>query len=215
MHVDQHLAALSAEYGAWIYALMFFVVFAETGFVIATILPSDTVLFAAGALAAQGRFSISLLFFGFFAAAFLGDALNFAVGRVLGAQFFSKRRVPFVSREALDKAHAYYAKNGGAAVVGSRFIPVLRSLAPLVGGVARMEPRRFLFFNAVGKLAWTPLYVFGGYFFGTVPWVRERFTVVILAAVGVPFLIALVRMSVLWLRASRRVDKAGRLGKGS
>jgi membrane-associated protein len=207
LHLDANLTALSAAYGVWAYALMFFVVFAETGLIIATALPSDTVLFAAGGMASQGIFAVWPLFFGFFAAAYLGDALNYYVGRLLGRRFFYGRKIPFVSREALDKTHAYYDEHGGMAIVAARFVPVLRALAPLVGGFAGMEPRPFLYYNMVGKIIWTPLYVFGGYFFGQIPFIRENFPLLILVAVGIPFCVAALRVA--WLMFHKAVNGKG------
>ena len=169
--------------------------FAETGLVIATILPSDTILFAAGGMASQGMFSLWVLFPGFLAAAFLGDAANYLAGRLLGKRFFYGRKIPFVSREALDKTHAYYEEHGGMTIVAARFVPVLRTLAPLAGGFTGMEPRPFLFYNALGKLIWTPLYLFGGYFFGQIPFIRDNFPLLILAAVGLPFCLAGLRIA--------------------
>ncbi|WP_243311968.1 VTT domain-containing protein [Fundidesulfovibrio agrisoli] len=195
MHLDGHLLALSREYGAWAYGLMFLVLFAETGLVVATALPSDTVLFAVGALAARGAaFNVwwTLALMGL--AAFLGDSLNFAIGRFLGRRYLDGHRIPFVSDEALAQAHDYYERHGGVTVVAARFVPVLRSLAPLAGGMVGMGWREFLYYNAVGKLIWTPLYLFGGYFFGQIPWVRENFSVAIFFALGAPLMGVVARM---------------------
>lgn len=195
MHLDRHVAALAAQYGPWAYAVLFGVVFAETGLIVTTILPSDTVLFAAGALAAKGVFPVWILYAGFALAAFAGDYVNYLAGGFLGERFFVRGRVPFVSPQALMQAHDYYARHGGMTVVAARFVPVLRAVAPLAGGIVGMETGRFLAYNALGKLIWTAIYVFGGFFFGQIPWMEHHFAVVVLVAMGVPFLAAGLRVA--------------------
>jgi membrane-associated protein len=199
------VAAVSAAYGLWSYVLLFGVVFAETGLVVTTILPSDTVLFAAGAMAAKGLFPLWALYPGFCLAAFAGDTAAYLVGVFLGDRFVSRGKVPFVSPEALAKAHEYYARHGGMTVVAARFVPILRLVVPLSGGVAGMPFPRFLAFNALGKAIWAAIYVFGGYFFGRIPWMEKNFAVVILVAMGVPFLAAGLRVAyVFWRQTTRR-----------
>ncbi len=195
LHLDTRIAAASAEYGAYLYAILFFVIFAETGLVIAAALPSDTVLFAAGALAAQSVLSVWLLFFGGMLAAFLGDQLDYAVGVWLGKSFFATRELPGLRHKHFWEARRYYAKYGGATVIAGRFVPVLRCVAPLAGGMVGMPWRRFMIYNALGKLVWTPLFVFGGYFLGRIPWIAENFAMVILAALGLPFVMTGVRLA--------------------
>lgn len=203
-HLDAELLALSAEYGSLVYALMFFVLFAETGFVVTTALPSDTVLFAVGALTARGAdfdlwWTLALMTL----AAFLGDTLNFACGRFLGGHVLARRRLPLLPADALAKAHDYYARHGGTTIVAARFVPVLRGVAPLVGGAVGMGWREFLGYNALGKILWTPLYLFGGYFFGQIPWVRENFGVAIFFALGAPLLGVVARMVYLSVAKNR------------
>jgi len=203
-HLESHLLALSAQYGLWVYGLMFLVVFAETGLVIATALPSDTVLFAVGALVSRGAdFSLWGTLFLTILAAFLGDTVNFACGRYLGGHFFARRKIPFLSPEALDKAHQYYELHGGVTIIAARFVPILRGVAPLVGGIVRMEWREFLKYNAIGKIIWTPLYLFGGYFFGQIPWVQQNFNVAIFFALGAPLLGVVARMVYLTVAKGR------------
>jgi membrane-associated protein len=205
MRLDQHVAALAAQYGLMAYAALFGVVFAETGLIIATILPSDTVLFAAGALAAKGIFPVWVLYAGFVLAAFAGDYVNYLAGVFLGERFFARGRVPFVTPEALAKAHDYYAAHGGMTVVAARFVPVLRGVAPLAGGVAGMGAREFLAYSACGKLLWAAIYVFGGYYFGQIPWMEKNFAVVALVAMGAPFLAGGLRVAWgFWKRKDRR-----------
>jgi len=193
--MEGYVHTLSASYGAWVYVIIFLVIFAETGLIVTTALPSDTVLFAVGALAAQGAdFNLWLTLALMALAAFLGDAVSFAFGRYLRGHVMAGRRIPFISAESLAKAHDYYERHGGVTIVAARFVPVLRALAPLVGGVVRMEWREFLKFNAVGKIIWTPLYLFGGYFFGQIPWVQRNFGVAIFFALGAPLLGVVARM---------------------
>lgn len=207
LHLDRHVAALSAAYGLWSYVLLFGVVFAETGLIVTTILPSDTVLFAAGAMAAKGMFPVWALYPGFCLAAFAGDTVAYLAGVFLGDRFVSRGRIPFVSQEALAKAHDYYARHGGMTVVAARFVPILRLVVPLVGGVAGMAFPRFLAFNALGKGIWAAIYVFGGYFFGQIPWMEKNFAVVILVAMGVPFLVAGLRVA--WEMGKRKRRREG------
>lgn len=203
-HLENHLLELAGAYGNFVYAAMFAVVFAETGLVVATALPSDTVLFAAGALAARGAvFDLWVILAIMMAAAFLGDAANFAWGRLLGGHILDGRNIPLLSPQALDKARDYYARHGGATVVAARFVPVLRGLAPLVGGAVGMGWGVFLRYNALGKLLWTPLYVFGGYFFGRIPWVERNFALAIFLSLGAPMLGLLGRMLYVTLTGRR------------
>lgn len=193
-HLENHLLDLAGAYGVWVYVAMFAVVFAETGLVVATALPSDTVLFAVGALAAKSAvFNLWVTLPLMMAAAFLGDAANFAWGRLLGAHVLARRKIPFLSPRSLAKAHDYYARHGAVTVVAARFVPVLRGLAPLVGGAVGMGWGEFLRYNALGKLLWTPLYLFGGYFFGQIPWVERNFSAAIFLALGAPLLGVLAR----------------------
>lgn len=193
-HLENHLLELAGAWGVWSYVALFAVVFAETGLVVATALPSDTVLFAVGALAARGAvFDLWTTLFLMMAAAFLGDTANFSWGRLLGTHLLAGRTIPFLSPQALGKVREYYARHGGVTVVAARFVPVLRGLAPLVGGAVGMRWGEFLTYNALGKLLWTPLYLFGGYFFGRIPWVERNFSLAIFLALGAPLLGVLVR----------------------
>lgn len=194
MHLESQVDTFNDAYGLWVYALMFVVFFAETGFIVTAFLPSDTVLFTVGALAAKGADFNLWLTLGLMAlATFLGDTLNFACGRYLGAHFFATRTIPFFSQQDMAKAHAFYKEHGGVAIVAARFVPVLRSFAPLAGGISGMEWPEFLKYNAIGKLIWTPLYLFGGYFFGQTPWVQRNFSWAIFLALGAPLLGVTVR----------------------
>lgn len=200
LHLDTRLAALAAADGWLVYAVIWFVIFAETGFVVTGFLPSDTVLFAAAALAARGTLSVWPIFVGGLVAAFCGDQLNYAVGRWLRRWLGCRRSLPFVRRDNLERVHRYYEKHGGLTIVASRFVPVLRSLAPLAGGVAAMPVQAFTFYNLLGKAPWTALYVAGGYYLGSIPFFAANFPAVVLCAVCVPFVVAGARWAYLALR---------------
>jgi membrane-associated protein len=204
LHLDARLASLAAADGWLVYAVIWFVIFAETGFVVTAILPSDTVLFAAAALASKGTLSVWPIFFGGMCAAFCGDQLNYAIGRWLGRSFFDTRRLPFVRPEHLEQAHRYYEQHGGMTILAARFVPVLRSVAPLVGGIAAMPWRAFTLYNALGKLPWAAIYVGGGYFLGRIPWFAANFTAVVVLAVCLPFVVAGARLAVMALRRRER-----------
>ncbi len=193
-HLDVRLAGLAAADGWWVYAVILFVIFAETGFVVTAILPSDTVLFAAAALAAKGTLSFWPILLGGMFAAFCGDQCNYAIGRWLGRTVFARRGVPFVRPEHLAEAHRYYERHGALTVVAARFVPVLRSVAPLAGGISAMPWRTFTLCNALGKLPWAGIYVGGGYFLGSIPWFAANFPVVIMLAACLPFAVAGARL---------------------
>ncbi|WP_034643396.1 DedA family protein [Desulfovibrio inopinatus] len=194
-HLDTYVATLAQGNVHMLYLLLFVVVFSETGLVVATALPSDTVLFACAALSAQGILSLGILFPLFVVAAFLGDTANYGIGYFVGERWFRTGKVPFVSSDQLRTAEGFYEKHGGLAIVGARFVPVLRALAPLTAAIALMPLSRFLFYNAVGKIPWAALYLAGGYFLGRSELAQQHFGLVVFAAMGAPFCIVLIRVS--------------------
>lgn len=204
LHLDRHVAEVVQSFGLWSYALLFGLVFAETGLVVATALPSDTLLFASGALAARGTLHVWTLFIGFFLAATAGDSLNYAIGRFLGRRFFHDGRVRVIKTEHIEAVHRYYERHGAMTIVAARFVPILRSLAPLVGGVVGLETGPFLRANLLGKLLWTPLYLFGGYYLGQLPWMRDNFALTMAVAMGVPFVAAGARAVWVFTRSEGR-----------
>jgi membrane-associated protein len=201
LHLDEHLTQFVATYGAWVYGLLFLVVFAETGLVVTPFLPGDSLLFAAGALAAAGGMDIRVLIALLIAAAILGDALNYAVGRAVGPKVFrSTDRTGFwhraLNREHLDRTHAFFEKYGGKAVVLGRFVPIVRTFVPFVAGAGAMTYSKFAAYNVFGGIAWVVICTLAGYGFGNVPVVRNNFTLVALGIVFVsvlPILVELVR----------------------
>ena len=182
LNLDEHLDESIQNYGAWTYVFLFLVIFLETGLVVAPFLPSDTLLFVAGAFAARGSFAVLLLFGLLFVAAILGDACNYWIGRTVGPAIFEKN-YRFLKWEHLEKTHRFYEEHGGKTIVLARFVPILRTFAPFVAGVGTMEYRRFTFYNISGAFIWIALIVFGGYFFGSIPTIRANFELVILGLI--------------------------------
>lgn len=184
LHVDQHLTAFVAENGAWIYALLFLIVFVETGLVVMPLLPGDSLLFAAGAIAATGAMDPVLLALLLFIAAVLGDTLNYHVGRYIGPKVF-ERESRWIKRAYLLKTQAFFERHGGKTVILARFMPFARTFAPFVAGVGAMNYPRFLAYNVIGAGAWVGSFIVLGYFFGNLPVVKENFTLVILGIIVV------------------------------
>ena len=196
LHLDVHLVKMVAEYGVWIYAILFAIIFSETGFVVTPFLPGDSLLFVAGAVAATGGMNAHLLVILLIAAAFLGNSTNYAIGRWLGRHFFNDRGSRWLNPEHLDKAHAFYERHGGKAVVISRFLPIIRTYIPFVAGMGSMQPARFTLFNFAGAVAWVGSLTYLGFFFGNIPWIKKNLTLMIVAIIVVsllPLLVAYVR----------------------
>jgi membrane-associated protein len=185
LHLDRHLITLLADYHVWIYAILFFVVFAETGFVVTPFLPGDSLLFATGALTAvdtSGTLRLPLLLVLLCAAAILGNTLNYSIGRALGARAFSGR-YRFFKQEYLRRTEAFFARHGGMAVVLSRFVPIVRTFAPFVAGIGRMNWLRFQGYNLTGGISWVTLMTVAGYLFGNLPFVKANFGLVTIAII--------------------------------
>lgn len=209
LHVDRHLAEFIAMYGPWVYGLLFLIVFAETGLVVTPFLPGDSLLFAAGALAATGAMDVRLVAFLLLVAAVLGDAVNYAIGRYLGPRIFreggrSELHQRLFNRRHLDRTHAFFERHGGKAVVLGRFVPIVRTFVPFVAGMGAMTYAKFALYNVTGALAWVGICVGSGYAFGNVPVVKNHFTLVVLGIVAV----SLVPFAVESLR-SRRSRRRG------
>ena len=194
LHLDKHLAVLVQQYGTWIYAILFVIIFSETGFVVTPFLPGDSLLFVAGALAALGGMNIGVLLAVLLAAAALGNMLNYQIGRFLGPKVFQWQGSRFFNRSALDKTHAFYDKHGGKTLVISRFLPLFRTFAPFVAGIGAMSYPRFTLFNLIGAVSWVGSLTLAGYFFGNLPWVQKNLSVVILAIIA----ISLVPVAIGW-----------------
>ena len=196
LHLDKHLTMLVQHYGTWIYAILFAIIFSETGFVVTPFLPGDSLLFVAGAVAALGGMDIAILIGVLIAAGALGNMLNYQIGRFIGPKVFHWENSRFFNRAALDKTHAFYEKHGGKTLIISRFLPLLRTFAPFVAGVGSMNYARFSFYNLAGAVLWVVSLTLAGYFFGNLPWVQKNLTVVILGIIG----ISLIPVFVGWLQ---------------
>ena len=191
LHVDQHLIEFVANYGVWIYAILFLIVFVETGLVVMPLLPGDSLLFAAGAIAATGAMNPALLCVLLFIAAVLGDTVNYHVGKYIGPRVFQiKSR--FINREHLLATQSFFEKHGGKTIIFARFMPIIRTFAPFIAGVGKMHYPRFLAFNVVGAAAWVISFVLLGYHFGNLPVVKDNFTYVIFAIIFISILPALI-----------------------
>jgi len=182
LHLDRNLALFTSNYGSLVYGLLFLIIFMETGFVVTPFLPGDSLLFAGGAIAAGGSLNILLLFAIFVSAAFLGDTLNYWIGHFVGPKIF-ERESKLIKKEYLNKAHRFYEKYGGKAIFLARFVPIVRTFAPFVAGIARMNYGVFLLYNIIGGLTWVSVFLFSGYFFGNLPFVKENFHYVVLVII--------------------------------
>jgi membrane-associated protein len=185
LHLDRYLSAIIQQYGVWTYAILFAVIFIETGFVVMPFLPGDSLLFAAGTFAALRALDIRLLLLLLSAAAIIGDTVNYWVGHRLGPKVFRKENARFFKKEYLDRTHAFYEKHGGKTIIIARFVPIIRSFAPLVAGIGRMSYGRFLAFNVVGGLGWVLLLTGAGYFFGNIPLVKNNYSLAIIAIIAI------------------------------
>jgi len=183
VHLDRHLATLLEQHGAWVYLLLFVIIFCETGLVVTPFLPGDSLLFIAGTLAAGGGIDVHLIAVLLVAAAALGNTVNYSIGRFIGPKVFHWEESRLFNRRALDRAHAFYEKHGGKTIVITRFVPILRTFAPFVAGIARMSYLSFTAYNLAGALAWVLSLLYAGYWFGNVPFVKENLTIVIVGIV--------------------------------
>ena len=174
LHLDRHLAVWIATYGAWIYVILFVIVFAETGLVVTPFLPGDSLLFIAGSLAALGDMDVHLLVLLLFGAAVLGNVCNYEIGRYFGARYFVNDKAKFLNPKHLESAHAFFERWGAVAVVLARFVPFLRTYVPFVAGIANMTRATYVAFTVFGAAAWVGSLVYLGYFFGNIPWIKQN-----------------------------------------
>jgi membrane-associated protein len=202
IHLDAHLAEIISKYGTWTYAILFLIIFAETGLVVMPLLPGDSLLFAAGTFAALGDLNPWFLTGLLIVAAILGDTVNYWIGNRIGPRAFTGD-IRFLKREYLDKTRGFYARHGGKTIILARFIPIVRTFAPFVAGVGEMHYGRFLAYNVVGGVVWVTLFVWAGYLFGNIPAVKERFSLVILAIIAVSVLPIALEIIKGWLARRR------------
>jgi len=190
--LDQTLASIAAEYGPWLYALMFAVIFAETGLVVTPFLPGDSLLFIAGTVVASAGLNIHVLVPLLLLAAVLGDSVNYSIGHYIGPRIFDKPDSRWFKQDHLRRTQAFYDKYGGVTIIIGRFIPIIRTFAPFLAGVAGMDYRRFFAFNVVGGILWVGLLVYAGYVFGNIPWVKDNLTWIVIGIVVVSLIPAVV-----------------------
>ena len=191
LHLDAHLLALVQEYGMWVYAILFAIIFAETGLVVAPFLPGDSLLFVTGALCGMGSLELHILLPLLMLAAFSGDNTNYWIGRLLGLRLLNSANQRFIKHEHLEKTHLFYARHGGKTIIFARFLPIIRTFAPFVAGIATMSYRLFLMFSALGSLAWISSLTLAGYFFGNIPIVKNNLTLMIIAIIVISFIPAI------------------------
>jgi membrane-associated protein len=192
LHVDQYLATFVTNYGIWVYALLFAIIFIETGVVVMPFLPGDSLLFVVGALSGAGLMSYPLSVGLLIAAAVLGNQSNYTIGRYFGPKVFQWEDSRFFNKRAFDQAHAFYEKYGGITIVAARFMPFLRTFAPFVAGVARMTRARFTLYDVTGGMLWVGLIVTAGYLFGDIPWVKANLEKIIWAMILIPGFVVLL-----------------------
>ena len=191
LHVDVHLATFVQTYGAWVYALLFLIIFVETGVVVMPFLPGDSLLFVVGALCGAGLMSLPLVIALLIAAAILGNQCNYAIGRHFGPKVFQWESSRFFNKQAFNQAHEFYEKYGGVTIIAARFMPFVRTFAPFVAGVAQMTRSKFTFFDVTGAVLWVGGVTMAGYLFGNIPWVKENLDKIIWSAILLPGLLVL------------------------
>jgi membrane-associated protein len=204
--LDQTVATFAAQYGEWLYALLFLVIFAETGLVVCPFLPGDSILFIAGTVVAVADLNVHVLAIVLIAAAVLGDSVNYAVGHYIGPKAFHRPDSRWFRQEYLRRTQAFYDKYGGVTIIIGRFVPIIRTFAPFLAGVAGMSYRRFLSYNVVGGCLWIGLLVYAGYLFGNIPWVKDNLSLIVVGIVVVSLIPAVTTFL-----QERRASKAQRL----
>ena len=188
LHLDLYLNWLVENYGTLTYSILFLIVFCETGLVVMPFLPGDSLLFAAGALAATGGLKVFYVFLLLAAASIIGDSVNYWVGYFIGPKVFSREQSRLLNRQYLDRTHQFYEKHGGKTVIIARFMPIIRTFAPFVAGIGRMTYLKFLTFSVTGSILWVGAFLYAGFFFGNIPFVKKNFTLVVLAIIFVSLL---------------------------
>ncbi|WP_174846917.1 DedA family protein [Yersinia artesiana] len=190
LHIDVHLAELVAQYGIWVYGILFLILFCETGLVVTPFLPGDSLLFVAGALASlpSNDINVHIMVALMVTAAILGDAINYTIGRIFGEKLFSNPDSKIFRRSYLDKTHQFYEKHGGKAIILARFVPIIRTFAPFVAGMGKMSYRHFAAYNVIGALVWVLLFTYAGYWFGNMPFVQDNLKLLIVAIIVVSIL---------------------------
>jgi membrane-associated protein len=206
LHLDVHLSQITSQYGIWVYLFLFIIIFAETGLVVTPFLPGDSLLFAVGAIASldNGGIDITVVWLLLVAAAFAGDNINYAIGRSIGPRIFSRPKSLFLNPANLSRTQDFYNRHGAKTVMFARFLPIIRTFAPFVAGVGRMKYRNFASFSILGTLLWMTIFLSAGYFFGNIPVIKNNFTIVVMAVIGVS-LIPMILETLRQIREYRKV----------
>ncbi len=205
LHLDKYLAVVIQQYGIWTYLLLFLVIFLETGLVITPFLPGDSLLFAAGTFAGMGVLNVWVLFISLSIAAILGDTVNYWIGHYIGPRAFSGN-IRFLKKEYLDRTHEFYEKHGGKTIILARFIPIIRTFAPFVAGIGAMSYSHFIAYNVVGGVLWVGLFTFLGYYFGSLPFVQDNFSYVVIAIILISVTPIFIEYVMNRIRAAREVE---------
>ncbi len=194
LHLDQHLDWVIRTYGIWTYAILFIIIFCETGFVVTPFLPGDSLLFASGTFIALGSLDMVWLTGSLSLAAVAGDTVNYWIGHAMGPKVFTRENSRFLNKQHLERTHRFYQKYGGKTIILARFVPIIRTFAPFVAGIGEMAYSRFIAFNVIGGVAWIFFFVLAGYFFGNIPFVRNHFFSVILAIIFISVLPMIIEL---------------------
>jgi membrane-associated protein len=194
LNLDQHLTQIIQTFGLWTYIILFLIVFCETGLVFTPFFPGDSLIFVSGALANNGLLKIEWLFLSLSLAAIAGDTANYWIGHFLGPKLFTKKTARFLKKEYLERTHEFYEKHGGKTIIIARFVPVIRTFAPFVAGIGKMSYRKFITYNVVGGIGWVTVFLLGGYYFGSLQFVKENLSLVSIAIIVVSLIPAAVEI---------------------
>lgn len=210
LHIDTHLAEIISQYGLWTYGILFLIIFAETGLVVMPLLPGDSLLFAAGAFSAKAETGLNVhaMAFLLFVAAFLGDTVNYWIGHKIGPAVFKREDSVWLRKKHLDKAHAFFEKYGGRAIILARFVPIVRTFVPFVAGAGSMTYPRFLAYNLIGGFVWIYFFTYAGFMFGNQPFVQKNFKLVILAIIALSVLPIVIEVGREWLKSRKAPSQA-------
>lgn len=203
MHIDSYLVLMMQQYGILTYAILFLIIFLETGLVVTPLLPGDSMLFAAGALAAIGSMNLLTLLIVIYLAAILGDTANYYIGKKIGNKILEKEKVRFINKEYLKKAQKFYEKHGAMTIIIARFIPIIRTFAPFIAGIGKMNYSKFIPYNIIGGGLWVSLFLGGGYFFGNLPFIKNHFSYVLMAII----IVSLLPGVIVFMKEKRKIRR--------